>query len=157
MKKLLSIAALAAMVTTLVAGEVIVKGSDTMLNLTQRLAEAFSAASPDITVSVAGGGSGVGINAVVNNEVEIGNSMASAGAPKKPPIAPLIPVPMVCLRLDAGPLPAGLSVLSETASSFSSTDRTVASIRSDAPDGSTAMTCSMGVPTRSLILAMKPG
>ena len=62
------------MVTTLVAGEVIVKGSDTMLNLTQRLAEAFSAASPDITVSVAGGGSGVGINAVVNNEVEIGNS-----------------------------------------------------------------------------------
>jgi phosphate transport system substrate-binding protein len=77
MKKLLSIAALAAMVTTLVAGEVIVKGSDTMLNLTQRLAEAFSAASPDITVSVAGGGSGVGINAVVNNEVEIGNSSRS--------------------------------------------------------------------------------
>jgi phosphate transport system substrate-binding protein len=74
MKKLLSIATLAAMVTTLVAGEVIVKGSDTMLNLTQRLAEAFSAANPDITVSVAGGGSGVGINAVVNNEVEIGNA-----------------------------------------------------------------------------------
>jgi phosphate transport system substrate-binding protein len=74
MKKLLSTAILAAMVTTLVAGEVIVKGSDTMLNLTQRLAEAFSAASPDITVSVAGGGSGVGINAVVNNEVEIGNA-----------------------------------------------------------------------------------
>lgn len=74
MKKLLTIATLAAMVTTLVAGEVIVKGSDTMLNLTQRLAEAFSAANPDITVSVAGGGSGVGINAVVNNEVEIGNA-----------------------------------------------------------------------------------
>ena len=34
---------------TVVAGEVIVKGSDTMLNLTQRLAESFSAASPDIT------------------------------------------------------------------------------------------------------------
>jgi phosphate transport system substrate-binding protein len=74
MKKLLTIATLAAMVTTLVAGEVIVKGSDTMLNLTQRLAEAFSSASPDVTVSVAGGGSGVGINAVVNNEVEIGNA-----------------------------------------------------------------------------------
>jgi phosphate transport system substrate-binding protein len=77
MKKLLSIATLAAMVTTLVAGEVIVKGSDTMLNLTQRLAEAFSAANPDITVSVAGGGSGVGINAVVNNEVQIGNASRS--------------------------------------------------------------------------------
>jgi phosphate transport system substrate-binding protein len=74
MKRLLTIATLAAMVTTLVAGEVIVKGSDTMLNLTQRLAEAFSAASPDATVSVAGGGSGVGINAVVNNEVQIGNA-----------------------------------------------------------------------------------
>ena len=41
MKKLLSIATLTAMVTTLVAGEVMVKGSDTMLNITQRLAEAF--------------------------------------------------------------------------------------------------------------------
>jgi len=62
---------------SMVAREVMVKGSDTMLNLTQRLAEAFSAASPDVTVSVAGGGSGVGINAVVNGEVEIGNSSRS--------------------------------------------------------------------------------
>jgi phosphate transport system substrate-binding protein len=59
------------------AREVMVKGSDTMLNLTQRLAEAFAAANPDITVSVAGGGSGVGINAVVNNEVQIGNASRS--------------------------------------------------------------------------------
>lgn len=77
MKRLLAITTLAAMVTTLVAGEVMVKGSDTMLNLTQRLAEAFSADRPDITVSVAGGGSGVGINAVVNNEVQIGNASRS--------------------------------------------------------------------------------
>ncbi len=59
------------------AREVMVKGSDTMLNLTQRLAEAFAATHPDITVSVAGGGSGVGINAVVNNEVHIGNASRS--------------------------------------------------------------------------------
>jgi len=77
MKKLLAITTLVAIVTTLVAGEVMVKGSDTMLNLTQRLAEAFSADRPDITVSVAGGGSGVGINAVVNNEVQIGNASRS--------------------------------------------------------------------------------
>ncbi len=63
------------------AREVMVKGSDTMLNLTQRLAEAFAATHPDITVSVAGGGSGVGINAVVNNEVQIGN--ASRGIKSK--------------------------------------------------------------------------
>ena len=59
------------------AREVMVKGSDTMLNLTQRLAEAFSSVNPDVTVSVAGGGSGVGINAVVNGEVEVGNSSRS--------------------------------------------------------------------------------
>jgi phosphate transport system substrate-binding protein len=74
MKKLLTIAVLAAMVTTLVAKEVMVKGSDTMLNLTQRLAEGFMAANPDVTVSVTGGGSGVGINAIMSGETDIANS-----------------------------------------------------------------------------------
>jgi phosphate transport system substrate-binding protein len=74
MKKLLTIAVLAAMVTTLVAKEVMVKGSDTMLNLTQRLAEGFMAANPDVTVSVTGGGSGVGINAIISGETDIANS-----------------------------------------------------------------------------------
>jgi len=105
MKKLLTIATLAAMVTTLVAGEVIVKGSDTMLNLTQRLAEAFSAANPDITVSVAGGGSGVGINAVVNNEVQVGNAsraikskeISSARANGVNPVEYAIAVDGVCV------------------------------------------------------------
>jgi phosphate transport system substrate-binding protein len=56
------------------AREVVVKGSDTMLNLVQRLAEAFGTAQSDATVSVTGGGSGVGINAVVNNDCDIGNA-----------------------------------------------------------------------------------
>ena len=74
MKKLLTIAVLAAMVTTLAAKEVMVKGSDTMLNLVQKLAEAFGTANPDVTVSVAGGGSGVGINAIMSGETDIANS-----------------------------------------------------------------------------------
>lgn len=74
MKKMIACAALAGLAATLVAGEVLVKGSDTMLNLTQRLAEAFSAAQPDVSVSITGGGSGVGINAITNGECDIANS-----------------------------------------------------------------------------------
>jgi phosphate transport system substrate-binding protein len=74
MKKLLTLAVLAAMVTTLVAREVMVKGSDTMLNIVQNLAEAFGSANPDVTVSVVGGGSGVGINAIMSGETDIANS-----------------------------------------------------------------------------------
>lgn len=74
MKKILSLITLVAMSTMLIAGEVVVKGSDTMLNLTQRLAEAFATVQPDVLVSVSGGGSGVGINAIINREVDIANA-----------------------------------------------------------------------------------
>lgn len=56
------------------AGELLIKGSDTMVNVAQRLAEGFMAVRPDVTVSVAGGGSGVGINALINGECEIANA-----------------------------------------------------------------------------------
>jgi phosphate transport system substrate-binding protein len=56
------------------AGEVLVKGSDTLLNLVQRMSESFSEVQPDITVSVTGGGSGVGINALVNGEIDIADA-----------------------------------------------------------------------------------
>ena len=59
------------------AREILVKGSDTMLNLVQRLAEAFGNAQSDATVSVTGGGSGVGINAIVNGDCDIGNASRS--------------------------------------------------------------------------------
>jgi phosphate transport system substrate-binding protein len=60
-----------------VGGEVTVKGSDTMLNLVQRMAEKFGNAQSDATVSVTGGGSGVGINAIVNSECDIANASRS--------------------------------------------------------------------------------
>jgi phosphate transport system substrate-binding protein len=73
-RKLTSILTVAGLGAALFAGEVMVKGSDTMLNLTQRLAEEFAAVRPDATVSVAGGGSGVGINAITNGECDIANA-----------------------------------------------------------------------------------
>ena len=78
MKKLLAaVSVLAALVTAGIAREVMVKGSDTMLNLVQNLAEAFSVAQADVTVSVTGGGSGVGISAVVNKQTDIGDASRS--------------------------------------------------------------------------------
>ncbi len=74
MKRFGTILALAALVGAALAGEILVKGSDTMLNLTQRLAEAFSATRGDVTVSITGGGSGVGINAITNREADIANA-----------------------------------------------------------------------------------
>ena len=73
-KKLLALATVVAFASTALAGEVLVKGSDTLLNLVQRLAEEFSTVAPDVTVSVTGGGSGVGINAITNGECDIADA-----------------------------------------------------------------------------------
>jgi phosphate transport system substrate-binding protein len=59
------------------AREIVVKGSDTMLNLVQRLAESFGAAQADATVSITGGGSGVGIAAIVTGDCDIANASRS--------------------------------------------------------------------------------
>ncbi len=51
-----------------------VKGSDTEVNLVQRLAEVFMEENPDIPIAVTGGGSGTGIAALINNQTDIANS-----------------------------------------------------------------------------------
>src|SRR5271157_5090913 len=63
------------------AKEIVVKGSDTLLNLVQRLAEAYGSTQADATVSVTGGGSGVGINALINQATDIAD--ASRGIKSK--------------------------------------------------------------------------
>jgi len=50
---------------------VTVKGSDTMVILGQRWAEAFMAASPGAIVQVTGGGSGTGLAALINGTTDI--------------------------------------------------------------------------------------
>jgi phosphate transport system substrate-binding protein len=48
-----------------------VKGSDTMVILAQRWAEKYMASNSDVTVQVTGGGSGVGISALINGSTDI--------------------------------------------------------------------------------------
>jgi phosphate transport system substrate-binding protein len=51
-----------------------VKGSDSEVNLVQRLAEAFMKKNPGVNISVTGGGSGTGIAALINKTTDIANS-----------------------------------------------------------------------------------
>ena len=50
------------------------KGSDTLLNVAQAWAEAYSAVNADVAVAVTGGGSGTGISAMINGTVDIANA-----------------------------------------------------------------------------------
>ena len=51
-----------------------VRGSDSEVNLVQRLGEAFRTARPDRAVAVTGGGSGVGIAGLIDGTVDLANS-----------------------------------------------------------------------------------
>jgi len=77
-KKIVIAASLALCVVGLVAAggkkTITVKGSDTMVILAQRWAEEFMAKHSDFTVQVTGGGSGVGLSALINGTTDIANS-----------------------------------------------------------------------------------
>lgn len=49
-------------------------GSDTMVNLAQAWAEAYAKVDPSVSVEVAGGGSGIGVAALINGTCDIANS-----------------------------------------------------------------------------------
>lgn len=51
-----------------------IKGSDTIVNLSQKLAEAYMEKNPNVSIAVTGGGSGVGIASLIANRVQIANS-----------------------------------------------------------------------------------
>jgi phosphate transport system substrate-binding protein len=53
---------------------IVVDGSDTMVNLSQAWAEAYSKTHPDVKLEVSGGGSGVGINSLIGDKVNMANS-----------------------------------------------------------------------------------
>jgi phosphate transport system substrate-binding protein len=74
---------LAVMVMGLVLGGILkaeaqnmiqVKGSDSEVNLVQRLAEVFMKKNPGVNSAVTGGGSGTGIAALINKQTDIANS-----------------------------------------------------------------------------------
>ena len=51
-----------------------VKGSDTEVNLVQRLAEEYMKKDPNASIAVTGGGSGVGIAAIINKTTDLCNA-----------------------------------------------------------------------------------
>jgi len=51
-----------------------IKGSDSEVNLVQRLAEVFMKKNPGASIAVTGGGSGTGIAALINKKTDIANS-----------------------------------------------------------------------------------
>ncbi len=51
-----------------------VKGSDTMVNLSQKWAEEYMKLHPNVSIQVTGGGSGTGIAGLLNKTTEIANS-----------------------------------------------------------------------------------
>ena len=56
------------------ANKITIKGSDTMVILSQQWAEAYMKKHPEATIQVTGGGSGVGIAALINGSTDIANS-----------------------------------------------------------------------------------
>lgn len=76
---LVSLAAVWMAVPAVAQRVVTVKGSDTMVIMNARLAEAFMKAAPGTTIQVTGGGSGVGIASLLNGTTEI----AAASRPMK--------------------------------------------------------------------------
>lgn len=60
---------------SLMAADMIqIKGSDSEVNLVQRLAEVFMKKHPGVNIAVTGGGSGTGIAALINKKTDIANS-----------------------------------------------------------------------------------
>ncbi len=56
------------------AESIVIRGSDTEVNLVLQLAETFMNRDPDVSIAVTGGGSGTGIAALINKKTDIANS-----------------------------------------------------------------------------------
>ena len=54
--------------------KIVVKGSDTLVILAQRWAEVYMKSNPSTAIQVTGGGSGVGISALINGATDIANA-----------------------------------------------------------------------------------
>ncbi|MGL5951493.1 MAG: substrate-binding domain-containing protein, partial [Cetobacterium sp.] len=82
MKKFFLMGLMALMGTTAMASKVIqVKGSDTIVNVSQFIAEEYMGKNKDARIAVTGGGSGVGISSLINGTADIG--MASRNIKEK--------------------------------------------------------------------------
>ncbi|MEW5895609.1 MAG: PstS family phosphate ABC transporter substrate-binding protein [Candidatus Omnitrophota bacterium] len=86
-----------------------IKGSDTLINLVQRLSEAYMQKNPGQKIAVTGGGSGTGIAALVNGKCDIANAsrlmkkneVAQAGAAGIDPVQVVVAVDGLSLIVNA--------------------------------------------------------
>jgi len=60
--------------TTAWAGNIVIKGSTTVLPIAQKVAEAYMQQNPDVKISISGGGSGNGIKAIIDKSTDIANA-----------------------------------------------------------------------------------
>jgi phosphate transport system substrate-binding protein len=61
--------------TTLVwAGNIVIKGSTTVLPIAQKVSEVYMKANPDVRISISGGGSGNGIKALIDGTTDIADA-----------------------------------------------------------------------------------
>jgi len=56
------------------AGNIVIKGSTTVLPIAQKVSEAYMKQNPDIKISISGGGSGNGIKALIDGSTDIADS-----------------------------------------------------------------------------------
>jgi phosphate transport system substrate-binding protein len=74
MKKLFLFAAAAMLVISSRAGNVTVKGSDTLVILAQKWAESYMSKNAETKIQVTGGGSGIGLAALQNKTTDLANA-----------------------------------------------------------------------------------
>jgi len=77
MKKIISLILIAILFTTMnlsAQSFIRIKGSDTLINLVQRLSEVYMEENPNTAIAVTGGGSGVGIAALIADRVDIADA-----------------------------------------------------------------------------------
>jgi len=65
------------------SGTLTVAGSDTMVNIAQAWAKEFMVENPNVQIAVKGGGSGTGITALINGQVDIANASREMKAEEK--------------------------------------------------------------------------
>ena len=56
------------------AGNLVIKGSTTVLPIAQKVSEAYMKENPDVKISLSGGGSGNGVKAIIDGTTDIGNA-----------------------------------------------------------------------------------
>jgi len=60
--------------TAAFAGNLVIKGSTTVLPIAQKAVEAYMKANPDVSISLSGGGSSNGIKAIIDGSTDIANA-----------------------------------------------------------------------------------